>query len=126
MFNKFFELSPVDYVKYLINLKNTEEKKNCHWGKKQNIRFKDRIKKWAKEKKKNADEALKIIEEILDYNERAQTFFPVALEVDKEKSKPIPEESITKRVKLRREKITKIEDGEKNISNVWFKEYFTI
>ena len=25
-----FELSPVDYVKYLINLKNTEEKKNCH------------------------------------------------------------------------------------------------
>ena len=80
----------------------------------------------SKREKKNADEALKIIEEILDYNERARTFFPVALEVDKEKSKPIPEESITKRVKLRREKITKIEDGEKNISNVWFKEYFTI
>ena len=80
----------------------------------------------SKREKKNADEALKIIEEILDYNERAQTFFPVALKVDKEKSKPIPEESITKRVKLRREKITKIEDGEKNISNVWFKEYFTI
>ena len=80
----------------------------------------------SKREKKNADEALKIIEEILDYNEGAQTFFPVALEVDKEKSKPIPEESITKRVKLRREKITKIEDGEKNISNVWFKEYFTI
>ena len=30
LFNEFFDLSPVDYVKYLINLKNTEEKKNCH------------------------------------------------------------------------------------------------
>ena len=27
LFNEFFELSPVDYVTYLINFKNTEEKK---------------------------------------------------------------------------------------------------
>ena len=64
-----------------------------------------------KKKKKSADETLKIIEEILDYNKSAQTFFSVASKVDKEKSKP--EEIIVKMVKLRREKIAEIDRKEK-------------
>ena len=75
-----------------------------------------------KEKKnKSANETLKITEEIFDYNKNAQRFFSFASEVDKGKSEPTPEESIAKRVKLRREKITKIEKEEKNINNVWLK-----
>ena len=53
MFNEFFELSPVDYAKYLINLK------------------------------KNTDETLEIIKEILDYSKNAQRFLSLASEVDK-------------------------------------------
>ena len=101
MFNEFFKLSLDDYVKYLNNLKNTEENKKIVTEAKHRISdLKDRIKKneQKRKKNKNADEAPKIIEEILNYNETAQTFFPVVLEVDKGKSKPIPEESISKRV----------------------------
>ena len=77
--------------------------------------IKDRIKKkWVKEKKnKSADETLKIVEEILDYNKGAQKTFAHASKVDKGKSEPKSEESIAKRVRLGREKITEIEEEEK-------------
>ena len=55
------------------------------------------------------DETLKIIEETLDCNERAQRFFPIALEVDKGKSEPTTEESIAKRREKKR-KIKKRKD----------------
>ena len=111
LFNEFFDLSPVDYVKYLINLKNTEEKKRiCNWGKKQNISFKRQNKKNEQKRKKNksANETLKI-KEILDYNKNAQRFFPVLSEVDKEKSEPKTEESNAERTNLKRERIAEIE-----------------
>ena len=68
----------------------------------------------VKEKKhKNADETLKIIEEILDSNKNSQNFFSVASKVHKGKSEPKPEESIAKRVHLRREKAAKVKREEK-------------
>ena len=71
------------------------------------------------------NETLKITEEILDYNKNPQKFFLVASKVDKVKSEPKPEESIAKRVQLRRKKITEIKEEEKNINNEFFKECFT-
>ena len=71
------------------------------------------------------DETLKIIEEILDYIKETQKVFALASKIDKGKSEPKPEESIAKRVRLRREKITEIEKEEQNINNKLFKEYFT-
>ena len=44
-----------------------------------------------KKKNRNADETLKIIEEILDYKKNAQTNFLRASKVDKGKSEPKPE-----------------------------------
>ena len=52
-------------------------------------------------------------------------FFSIASKVDKGKSELKLEESIAKRVKLRREKIAEIEKEEKNINNELFKQYFT-
>ena len=80
----------------------------------------------TEKKKKNTDDTLKIIEEILDYRENAQKFFSVASRVDKVKSEPKPEESIAERVVLRRGKVAKIKREEKNINNKLFKECFTI
>ena len=77
-----------------------------------------------KKNDKNADETLTIIDEIFDYNERAQRTFPIASEVDKEKSEPKPEESIAGRIKLRKERVAEIEE-EENIKNKLFKKYFT-
>ena len=51
-------------------------------------------------------------------------FFSLASKVDKEKSKPKPEESISERVKLKKGKIAEIEKEEKNINNELFKKYF--
>ena len=45
----------------------------------------------SEKEKKSADETLKIIEEILDYNKNAQKFFLVASKVDKAESEPKPE-----------------------------------
>ena len=67
----------------------------------------------TEKKKKNTDDTLKIIEEILDYRENAQKFFSVASRVDKVKSEPKPEESIAERVVLRRGKVAKIKREEK-------------
>ena len=51
--------------------------------------------------------------------------FLLASKVDKGKSKPKPEESIAKRVHLRRGYVAKIKREEKIINNTLFKEYFT-
>ena len=78
--------------------------------------------------KKNADETLKIIEEILDYNKNAPKNFLLASKVDKGKSVPkktIIERNIEESVKLRRRRIAEIEEEEKNINNELFKKYFT-
>ena len=64
LFNEFFGSSPVGYAKYLTNLKNAEESKESVTEAENIISdLKDRIKKMnEKEKKKNADETLNIIE----------------------------------------------------------------
>ena len=51
-----------------------------------------------KKKYKNADDTLKIIKKILDYNKNAQKNFLLASKVGKEKPKPKPEENIDERV----------------------------
>ena len=69
-----------------------------------------------KQKKKNADETLKIIEEILDYNKNAQKNFPLASKVNKRKSvlkKTIVERNTEESVQLRRTRIAEIEQEEK-------------
>ena len=104
------------------------KQRNCSWDKWQNIRFKRQNKRngWKRKKNKCADKTLKIIEEILDYNNKAQKIFPLASKVDKGKSEPKPAERISKRVHLRRGYVAEIEREEKNIKNKLFKEYFTI
>ena len=72
------------------------------------------------------DETLEIIPEILDYNKNAQNIFSVASRVDKGKPEPKPEESIAKKVILRRAEVAKFIGEEKNIINKLYKEYFTI
>ena len=76
----------------------------------------------SKREKKSADETLKIIEELHDYNKRAQRTFLLASEVDKGKSEPKFDrrklelkikESVAKRVRLRREKIDEIKEEKK-------------
>ena len=76
--------------------------------------------------KKNAYETLKIIEEILDYNKNALKNFLLASKVDKGKSVPkkiIIERNIAESVKLRRRRIAKIEEEEKNINYKLFTNY---
>ena len=106
----FFESSsPADYVKELINIKNPDENKETVAKIEDRISdLKEKIKKWVKQKKnKNADETLKIIEKILDYNKDAQKIFQHASKVGK--GKPKPEESIAERTILRKEKVAEIE-----------------
>ena len=62
--------------------------------------------------KKNADETLKIIKKILDYNKNVQKTFLLVSKVDKGKSVPkkaIVEKNIEESVKLRRKMIAEIE-----------------
>ena len=125
LFNEFLELSPVDYAKYLINLKNTKENKEFVTEAKKRIsdlKYTIRNMSEKEKKNKNADETLKI-KKILDYNKNAQRFFSLASEVDKGKSEPKfdkkisepkTEESIAERTKLRRERIAEIKREEKN------------
>ena len=71
MFEDFFESSsPTNYAKTVINTKNPNENKEIVAEIKGRIsNLKGRIKEMSKtEKKKNADETLKIIKEILNYN----------------------------------------------------------
>ena len=69
------------------------------------------------------DETLEIVEEILNYNKKAQKTFSISSKVDK--GKPNLEESIAGRIKLRRERTAEIEGDDKNIHNELFKQYFT-
>ena len=73
LFEDFFEsLSPANYAKKLINTKNPDKHKEFVAEINDGIsNLKDRIKKMSETEKKNADETLKIIEEILDYNKNA-------------------------------------------------------
>ena len=75
LFEEFFESSsPADYAKMLINIRNWDENKKCVEEIENRISdLKDRTKRMSeKEKKeKNADETLKIIKKILDYNKDA-------------------------------------------------------
>ena len=66
----------------------------------------------SEKEKKSADETLKIIEEILYYNKEAQKTSSIASNIDE----PNPEESIVKRVKLRRQKLNTIEEKKKTIN----------
>ena len=63
---------------------------------------------------KSADDTLKIILKILDYNKNAQKFFLLASKVGKEKSKLKPKESIAERVKLRKQRLNIIDKKKEN------------
>ena len=79
LFEDCFESSsPADCARMLINTKNPNENKKFVAEIEDTISdLKDRIKQMSEEEKKNksANEALKIIKEILDYNENAQKIF---------------------------------------------------
>ena len=79
--------------------------------KRQNIKFKRQNKRneWCRKKYKNADETLKIIEKILDYNKDTQKIFQHAWKVGKKKSKPKPKEFIAERTILRKGMVAEIE-----------------
>ena len=72
---EFFEYSPTDYAKILINIKNQDE--NRKTVEEIKIRFKRQNKrnKRKRKKDKNVNETLEIIEKILNYNKDAQKFF---------------------------------------------------
>ena len=63
---------------------------------------------------KSADDTLKIILKILDYNKNAQKIFLLASKVGKEKSKLKPKESIVERVKLRKQRLNIIDKKKEN------------
>ena len=88
MFEEFFESSsPASYAKMFINTKNPDKNKEYVTGITDRIsNLKDIKRKERNKKKTNADETLKIIEEILDYNKNAQKIFLLASKVDKGKS----------------------------------------
>ena len=133
LFEDFFESpSPAYYAKLLINTWNPDENNKIVAETEDRISaLKDRIKEMSEKEKESADETLKIIEEIIDYNKRAQRTFLLASEVDKGKSelkvdkgKSEPKvdrrklelkikDSVAKRVRLRREKIDEIKEEEK-------------
>ena len=117
LFKDFFESSsPADYVKRLVNVKDPNENKQIVAEIKNRISdLKDKIKAMSKKEQKNksADETLRIIEEIFHYNKKAQKTFSIASKVDKGKSEPKPEESIAKRVKLKRQRLNTIVKKEK-------------
>ena len=75
LFKDFFESSsPADYAKELINVKDPNENKEIVAEIKNRILdLKDRIKEMSEKEKKNksADEALKIVKDIPDYNKGA-------------------------------------------------------
>ena len=97
----FFEYSPVDYAKKLINTKNGGKNKETVEETEYKISdLEDRIKAMSKKEKKrqNSDETLEIIRKILDYNKNATNLFHCASKVDKRKLKPKIEESIAERI----------------------------
>ena len=77
-----------------------------------------------KKKDENADETLKIIKKILDYNKNTQRFFHHASKVDKGKSKPKFEKSIAERTKVRRQKLDIIRKKKEKMYNKLLNYYF--
>ena len=114
MFEDFLKSqSPAIYAKMLINTSPDENKKIVAMIKDRISDLKERIKEMSGTEKKNADETLKIIKEILDYDKNVQKIFQLASKVDKGKSEPKTKESIAEGVKLKNEKIAEIRKKEK-------------
>ena len=119
--NFFGFSSSADYANILINIENPDENKGVVAEAKDKISdLKDRIKEMSETEKnyKNGNEALEIIEKILEYNKDAQKNF--VSKVDKGKSKP--EGSIAERKILRKEMVAEIDDQvytiKKMLSNI--------
>ena len=119
--NFFGFSSSADYANILINIENPDENKGVVAEAKDTISdLKDRIKEMSETEKnyKNGNEALEIIEKILEYNKDAQKNF--VSKVDKGKSKP--EGSIAERKILRKEMVAEIDDQvytiKKMLSNI--------
>ena len=126
MFEDFFEFSsPADYAKKFINTSPDKNKEFVEEIEDRISNLKDEIKKMCETEKKYkyADETLKIIKKILDYNKDAQKIFQHASKVDKRKSEP--EGNIAERTILRKEMVAEIEKEEKNIDYELFNRYFT-
>ena len=126
MFEDFFEFSsPADYAKKFINTSPDKNKEFVEEIEDRISNLKDEIKKMSETEKKYkyADETLKIIKKILDYNKDAQKIFQHASKVDKRKSEP--EGNIAERTILRKEMVAEIEKEEKNIDYELFNRYFT-
>ena len=121
LFEEFFEYSPADYAKMIVNTKNRDEnKKNVEEIENRISDLKDRIKKMSKKEKKECKWDIRDYWKILDYNKDAQIFFYCASKIDKEKSEPKIEESIAERVKLKNNRVAEIKKEEKNINNKLF------
>ena len=78
MFEDFFEFSsPADYAKKFINTSPDKNKEFVEEIEDRISNLKDEIKKMSETEKKYkyADETLKIIKKILDYNKDAQKLF---------------------------------------------------
>ena len=119
--NFFGFSSSADHANILINIENPDENKGVVAEAKDKISdLKDRIKEMSETEKnyKNGNEALEIIEKILEYNKDAQKNF--VSKVDKGKSKP--EGSIAERKILRKEMVAEIDDQvytiKKMLSNI--------
>ena len=75
LFNEFFESSLVDYVEYLINLKNTTENKEFATEAKNRISsLKNRIKKNERKGKKSVDEHQESLKKFLITIDRFKKF----------------------------------------------------
>ena len=86
-FGEFYELLPADYAKGLIKVKDQNKNKEIVADIENRLSgLKDKI--WeideTEKKNKNADETLKIIEEILDYSKKVQKLFQLHQELIKE------------------------------------------
>ena len=127
MFEDFFEFSsPADYAKKFINTSPDKNKEFVEEIEDRISNLKDEIKKMSETEKKYkyADETLKIIKKILDYNKDAQKIFYHPSKVDKGKSKPMLEKSIAERAKLRRQKLDIIRKKKEKIYNKLLSYYF--
>ena len=83
LFEDFFQTSPADYAKKLINIKNADENKGIVEEIKDRISdLEDKIEQMNEKEKKNVKET-EIIRKILDYNKNAQNIFHRASKVDK-------------------------------------------
>ena len=78
MFEEFFEYSPADYAKMIVNTKNRDEnKKNVEEIENRISDLKDRIKKMSKKERKECKWDIRDYWKILDYNKMLKFFFIV-------------------------------------------------